>query len=904
MNDHDDLDHSNPESLDFKISDNKDELGYGFEGLTPELYPDSNQIPQNQAIAKQTITGASLSNRTFTIMGLGSVERTRDMQRKWFSWSPFEPTGIFCRANEQIQIRVHGNHGIGAFIGTARLANGNFTPQLRNLNPGLNTISNATAGLLYFTLRHNHTITVEVVSGGIFSPLFVLGKHTQSDWQQMLNNLSESGLVELISKRTWIVATRQNALNHLQGDPSHLLRTIDRTVEYGDEVSGLADFMPLERDRPDPHRLGFIADLSNQSFMFATHYATGYNSQTAIMYVLDVNRYVNNGWGPWHEQGHMRQMLSWMWSLNLLQEVTVNIYTLYIERELGNQSRLERTGTYNPIFAFLNQPTRNFDAQGDAFIKLAMFWQLDLAFGKNFYPKLHQAYRALPTVPSHNSGDANRQLFIQMASQNANRNLRPFFERWGVSVTAATNNMLNQLPPLMNQIWNSRDMAPVVEYIIPGIEAPVLVANQITANSVSLSWNQPDSIWSHKNYEIFKNNIRIGTTTGIHFSDSNLTASTTYSYTVRAINKKDQTSAHSNMISIQNGKQTTPVEPSPELPSGNEQRLQIVTALNGTSMIEPSGANLILWSRRNQGSQVWTFSFDQTTNTYTIRNVSDGRFLTEVNNHLTLSHQMANHSRWRILPVGGNLVEIQNFATNRLVDVSGGNTSANGTSVITWTRNNNPNQRWILQSADETTPPKEPDVPTLQAPTHLREGGRTSNSITLDWNSPSQMTNVQGFRVFRNNAEVGTTQNTVTRFVDAGLMPNTSFSYRVASFNGATEASSNTISVSTLQVTSPPPGTGGIFFRVEGEGTTRQHVTVTNRTGANISNLWRVNLTYTGGNPTFEWPATWAQGSSGNASTTVNGILTNNGSIRFPIGVSANTRISSLTVNGQVATRE
>ena len=101
-----------------------------------------------------------------------------------------------------------------------------------------------------------------------------------------------------------------------------------------------------------------------------------------------------------------------------------------------------------------------------------------------------------------------------------------------------------------------------------------------------------------------------------------------------------------------------------------------------------------------------------------------------------------------------------------------------------------------------------------------------------------------------------------------------------------------------------PAPVGGLTFRVTGEGSTRQNITITNRTGNNIGNLSQLRLAYSGNAPTAEWPATWAVGSGGILTTTINGALNNNGSIVIPMGVGTNTRIASLTVNGNTANRE
>ncbi len=48
-----------------------------------------------------------------------------------------------------------------------------------------------------------------------------------------------------------------------------------------------------------------------------------------MKYVLDLEHFEKDGWGPWHEAGHQRQQ-TWKWSG--LTEVTVNIYSMAVQR--------------------------------------------------------------------------------------------------------------------------------------------------------------------------------------------------------------------------------------------------------------------------------------------------------------------------------------------------------------------------------------------------------------------------------------------------------------------------------------------------------------------------------------------------------------------------------------------
>ena len=443
------------------ITDTFEDLGINESDLIKGPTP----IPPSRVRQISPTDTLRLSPRSFDIVGKGkTVYEWQEIHRKHFPWWIYASTGIFCRAGEQIKIRVHGNRGIDAFIGT-RLMPYNFTPQPRWLTPGLNTISDSKAGLLYFSVEHTGTISVEVVSGGVASPRFILGVHTLNDFSTMVNTMPESGLIELESERTYIAAKRQNVNN---GDPITLLKTFDESVVLGDQISGLSPNNPLERDKPDPHKLAFIETTGFFAAGLAFYYGTGYNSQTmANMLMANLYKSKDHAWAAWHEHGHMRQQPAWMW--HNLTEMTVDIYSMYISRAFGNESKLEARNEYARAQDFRNKQNPNFDEEQNAATKLVMFWQLALAFGDNFYPRLHKLYRALPLneVPKANSGEIGKQAFIYMASLAANRNLRPFFEKWGITLSQATIVQISKLPPLVSQIWNGRDNAKIIEYIIP-----------------------------------------------------------------------------------------------------------------------------------------------------------------------------------------------------------------------------------------------------------------------------------------------------------------------------------------------------------------------------------------------------------------------------------------------------
>ncbi|MBL2346319.1 hypothetical protein ELJ07_29555, partial [Klebsiella pneumoniae] len=164
-------------------------------------------------------------------------------------------------------------------------------------------------------------------------------------------------------------------------------------------------------------------------------------------------------WGPWHEVGHFHQQEPWKWSK--VREVTVNIYSLAVQKALGNQ--LEMDEHYKNSFEYLEKP------KAERFIDdinpLTMFWQLNVVYGEHFYPRLHQAYRLLPQSEMPHSDEEKKQLFIYMTSKVAGQNLIPFFEEWGLTPNDDIREKIekSKLPKLEKEIWKATDSNDIRE---------------------------------------------------------------------------------------------------------------------------------------------------------------------------------------------------------------------------------------------------------------------------------------------------------------------------------------------------------------------------------------------------------------------------------------------------------
>ena len=298
-------------------------------------------------------------------------------------------------------------------------------------------------------------------------------------------------------------------------------------------------------------------------------------------------------------------------------------------------------------------------------------------------------------------------------------------------------------------------------------------------------------------------------------------------------NRSDSNEAFYQVIDLNIVGGTGPTTPEPEIPptSFDNQRVNIATAVNGTSLLEPSGNHLVLWAPRHQNTQIWELSH-QGNNVYTIKNVGDGRYLTETNNTLTVANTATAQARWRIVSAANNTYQLLNEATGRSLDVEGGNHTANGTNVITWSSTGNPNQRWYLNSAEEL--PQQPELPTV--PGHLHTMGTLATGhVELMW---AVVPNSIQTDIYRGDTEfsltkIGNTPAPHNRFVDTTAQAGHTYFYHARAVlpSGESSAPSNTIQVQIPgNMVMPEPDHGAVLSPA--------NLRVTDQTQTSISLAW------------------------------------------------------------------
>ncbi|MEB9943595.1 putative mucin/carbohydrate-binding domain-containing protein [Bacillus cereus] len=425
-------------------------------------------LEENKGGKLEEVKENKFEQRVFQLPGKGSVEEENNRLRVTWKLSANEPTGIYAEPNEEITIDIKGTQSIQAFIGTRSYDEKD--PEEFDLKPGKNVISSSRGGILYFYNMNNEgEVTASVTNGGSHFPLFILGKHTKKDWDEMLKKYKDPYAVELKGERSLITTTYDSVQKYMKNtDPTDLMKLHDKIIRLENAVAGLSEDSVGVAKFPT-HYVQFVEKRkpAKGDFMFAKHYHTGY-IPTAMNRVLDIEVLEKDGWGPWHEVGHLHQQEPWKWSK--VREVTVNIYSLAVQKALGNQ--LEMDEHYKNSFEYLEKP------KAERFIDdinpLTMFWQLNVVYGEHFYPRLHQAYRLLPQSEMPHSDEEKKQLFIYMTSQVAGQNLIPFFEEWGLTPNDDIREKIekSKLPKLEKEIWKATDSNDIREKQVEPYKVP------------------------------------------------------------------------------------------------------------------------------------------------------------------------------------------------------------------------------------------------------------------------------------------------------------------------------------------------------------------------------------------------------------------------------------------------
>ncbi len=152
-----------------------------------------------------------------------------------------------------------------------------------------------------------------------------------------------------------------------------------------------------------------------------------------------------------HEMGHNHQHRDW--TFGGTGEVTCNLFSLYVLETCCPEAAGH--GQANPETVDKNI-RGHFEGGHDfgrwksrPFTALAMYIQLQRAFGWDAYKKVIAGYRDPAVGATPKSDDEKRDQWMVRFSRVVQRDLGPFFEAWGVPTSADARQSISALPAWM-----------------------------------------------------------------------------------------------------------------------------------------------------------------------------------------------------------------------------------------------------------------------------------------------------------------------------------------------------------------------------------------------------------------------------------------------------------------------
>ena len=354
----------------------------------------------------------------------------------------WQSTGLYATAGEKIGVKLPdamASKGYSLRIGCHtdslyHLDKWMRAPEVTRTVPlkeGVTETSSGFGGLIYIVVpgkTESASPFSVTIAGGVPAPLFVLGKTTEEMW---MNDVSKRPAPWAEFACPGVVLCCPSDVARTVKNPTQLMTYWQKVVEVQDELSNVT------KDRKRPERI--VADVQ----ISAGYMHSGYPIMvpvSASMEMVTFTRLKWPGWGFYHEIGHNHQKGEW--TFEGTGEVTNNVFALYCyEAALGKPKTTGHEGASES--AQKEHWTKHKKAgapfagwKKDPFLALTTYIQLIDGFGWDAVKKYFDSYNdsSFGSMPSND--DEKRDQFLVRYSKIVNKNLGPFFEAWGIPVSA------------------------------------------------------------------------------------------------------------------------------------------------------------------------------------------------------------------------------------------------------------------------------------------------------------------------------------------------------------------------------------------------------------------------------------------------------------------------------------
>jgi len=369
-----------------------------------------------------------------------------------------------------------------------------------------------------------------------------------------------------------------------------------------------------------------------------------------------------------------------------------------------------------------------------------------------------------------------------------------------------------------------------------------LTATAASSSQINLSWTAATDNVGVTGYNVFRGGVQIATLGAVtSFQDTGLTASTTYSYTVRARDAAGNISAPSSPASATTqapaGDTTAPSTPTGLTATAASSSQINLSWTAATDNVGVTGYNVYRGGALIASvGAVTTFQSTgltaSTTYSYTVRALDAAGNLSSPSSSASATTQAAADTTAPSTPTGltANAVSASQInlswspATDN-VAVTGYRVRRDGTLLITLGNVTTFQDTGLtaattysytvraldaagnvsaISSPAGATTQAAPDTTAPSTPTGLTATAASSSQINLSWTAATDNVGVTGYNVYRGGTLIATT-GAVTTFQNTGLAPSTTYSYTVRALDAAGNLSSPSSSASAT--TQAPPDT-------------------------------------------------------------------------------------------------
>jgi chitodextrinase len=374
-----------------------------------------------------------------------------------------------------------------------------------------------------------------------------------------------------------------------------------------------------------------------------------------------------------------------------------------------------------------------------------------------------------------------------------------------------------------------------------------LTATAVSTNQINLTWSASTDTGGPglAGYKVYRGGVQIATTTATNYSDSGLSPSTPYCYTVAAYDTATNTSAQSSQSCA------TTLAVAPAAPSGLTATAISTNQINLTwsASTDTGGPGLAGYKVYRGGAQIATTTTTNYSNTglspstpycYTV-----AAYDTATNTSAQSSQSCA--TTLAVVPAAPSGLTATAVSTNQInltwsasTDTGGPGLAGykiyrGGLQIATTTATNysdsglSPSTPYCYtvaayDTATNTSAQSSQSCATTLAvvpavPSGLTATAISTNQINLTWSASTDTggPGLAGYKVYRGGAQIATT--TTTNYSNTGLSPSTPYCYTVAAYDTATNTSAQSSQSCATTLASPETTAPTTSWAVSFKGT-------------------------------------------------------------------------------------